>query len=155
ADAGWEVRTAGLLRLDQRHQIATFADFCNECGNCDVFCPEDGGPYVLKPRFFGSREEWERHAALDGFFVRLDSSAGAAGETEVYGRVDGKQFHLRVEGDKASFSGDGFALELDRKAPSVRPRGRADGVVDLTYYHILELVLEAIVTSGDVNYVSV
>ncbi|RMH14464.1 MAG: glutamate synthase, partial [Planctomycetota bacterium] len=42
---GWHAREEGVLELTQRHQIANFADFCNECGNCDVFCPEDGGPY--------------------------------------------------------------------------------------------------------------
>jgi putative selenate reductase len=34
--------------------IGNVADLCNDCGNCDVFCPEDGGPQRLKPRFFAS-----------------------------------------------------------------------------------------------------
>ena len=62
--------------IEKKHQIANFADFCNECGNCDVFCPEDGGPYVVKPRFFGSEETFARFATHDGFF---------ASKTEVLG----------------------------------------------------------------------
>ncbi|GIS37006.1 MAG: hypothetical protein Ct9H90mP9_0360 [Pseudomonadota bacterium] len=50
--------------LEKKHQIANFADFCNECGNCDIFCPEDGGPYVLKPRFFGSRESFREFRTM-------------------------------------------------------------------------------------------
>ncbi len=65
---------AGLFEVKKQHQIANFQDFCNECGNCDTFCPEDGGPYVEKPRFFGSLEAWRAWPARDGFFAaRADS----------------------------------------------------------------------------------
>ena len=50
----------GRFEVHERHQIATFQDFCNDCGNCDTFCPEDGGPYLEKPRFFGSLEAFRR-----------------------------------------------------------------------------------------------
>ena len=43
-DGSWSVEESGKLVLEKKHQIANFADFCNECGNCDIFCPEDGGP---------------------------------------------------------------------------------------------------------------
>ena len=52
--------------IDQEHQIANYADFCNECGNCDTFCPEYGGPYIKKPGFYGSRG---RRRMRDGFVV--------------------------------------------------------------------------------------
>jgi putative selenate reductase len=58
----------GLFEVKKAHQIGSFQDFCNECGNCDTFCPEDGGPYLEKPRFFGSMDAWAR-LARDGFFV--------------------------------------------------------------------------------------
>ena len=31
------------------YQLAVFADFCNECGNCERWCPEIGAPYRVKP----------------------------------------------------------------------------------------------------------
>ncbi|MHC4767240.1 MAG: glutamate synthase, partial [Planctomycetota bacterium] len=65
----WQCREGSSFGLTKKHQIAIFADFCNECGNCDVFCPEDGGPYLVKPQFFGSAAEFERFADRDGFFV--------------------------------------------------------------------------------------
>jgi putative selenate reductase len=66
---GVAVAAAVPVRITETHQLANFADFCNECGNCDVFCPEDGGPYVLKPRFFGSEAEMNRHPGHDGIVV--------------------------------------------------------------------------------------
>jgi len=40
-------RRDGAPRDPRDAQIGNFADFCNDCGNCDVFCPEDGGPYLI------------------------------------------------------------------------------------------------------------
>ena len=44
--------------IEKAMQIACYADFCNECGNCDTFCPEYGGPYIEKPSFFGTLESF-------------------------------------------------------------------------------------------------
>ena len=72
---GW--REAGRLpyRALKPTQIAIFADACNDCGNCDVVCPEDGGPQIEKPRFFGGLESWRRAAPLTGFVFTREGSA--------------------------------------------------------------------------------
>ena len=31
---------------------AVLAELCNECGNCQVFCPETGDPAKVKPALF-------------------------------------------------------------------------------------------------------
>ncbi|MDX1503942.1 MAG: glutamate synthase, partial [Thermoanaerobaculia bacterium] len=36
---GWEWRPGDPLKLARRHQIGTFLDVCNECGNCDICIP--------------------------------------------------------------------------------------------------------------------
>ncbi len=41
-----------ILEINQLYQIAIFADFCNQCGNCATFCPTAGKPYQDKPRIF-------------------------------------------------------------------------------------------------------
>ncbi len=49
--------------------ICFFAELCNECGNCLVFCPEVGDPAVIKPRLY---LDPDRFAAADdgqGFLV--------------------------------------------------------------------------------------
>ena len=57
-------------------QIVNFADFCNDCGNCDVFCLEDGAPYLLKPRVFVNRERWLRDAPRDAVLIEPDAVSG-------------------------------------------------------------------------------
>jgi len=45
--------------VDQTVQTMNIADFCNECGNCDTFCPTAGAPYKDKPRFWIDREGFQ------------------------------------------------------------------------------------------------
>jgi putative selenate reductase len=60
-----------VFQLAKGRQFANYADACNDCGNCDVFCPEDGGPYVEKPRFFGSLETYRKYAGANGFYIEF------------------------------------------------------------------------------------
>ncbi|HUL59305.1 MAG TPA: hypothetical protein VLU43_08530, partial [Anaeromyxobacteraceae bacterium] len=125
--AGFRAEAAGAVRFAEEHQIANFADACNDCGNCDVMCPEDGGPYVLKPRFFGTVEAWTR-AGLDGFALER-----APGGIRVHGRFDGRAFLLEPAGPRVRYRGDGFDLRLDPRDPAGTAEGTAAGPVDLTY----------------------
>jgi putative selenate reductase len=149
---GFTATAAEAIAVTKKHQIGNFADFCNECGNCDVFCPEDGGPYVIKPRFFGRRADWHALPDHDGFFVEQQGSVRT-----VLGRFGGQAFEARIEssegGAKAWFSGQGFAVEFDRADPAGTVQGRADGEVDLTYFNLMDLVSSAVLAAGD-NYVS-
>ncbi|MCB9250360.1 MAG: hypothetical protein H6613_18330 [Ignavibacteriales bacterium] len=40
------------LNIEQTNQIFNIGDFCNECGNCNTFCPTSGAPYITKPKFY-------------------------------------------------------------------------------------------------------
>ncbi len=40
------------FKINQTTQIVNIADFCNECGNCNTFCPTSGAPYKEKPHFY-------------------------------------------------------------------------------------------------------
>jgi putative selenate reductase len=147
-DGTFELEQQGALKTEKRHQIAIFADFCNECGNCDVFCPEDGGPYALKPRFFGSLEEWKRHAKLDGFFAER-----TAGGERIVGRIRGRESVLLVEGDQLAWRGEGFDLRCQREAPAATLRGTASGEVDLTWLLVLDRLRSAVLASGSASFV--
>lgn len=60
-------------------QYALWADACNECGNCELWCPEAGAPQLVKERVFSRREDLEREPAsreglvpaADGLQARL------------------------------------------------------------------------------------
>ncbi|MGE5813786.1 MAG: glutamate synthase, partial [Acidobacteriota bacterium] len=101
----WVVREEGRLTLTEKHQIGNFADFCNDCGNCDVFCPEDGGPYIVKPRFFGSEERWRQPGAGDGFYVAPGDRSDI-----VLGRFAGAEFQVEFGDGCVYYSGTGFAV---------------------------------------------
>jgi putative selenate reductase len=85
--------------IDERHQLATYVDFCNACGNCDVFCPEDGGPYVMKPHWFGSARSFEAETKLEGFYLEQPRV--------IAGRFGGRRVRLELGEDGRAVYEDG------------------------------------------------
>ncbi|MGB1274696.1 MAG: glutamate synthase, partial [Nannocystaceae bacterium] len=148
ADGTFTANVGEPIRVTKKHQIGNFADFCNECGNCDIFCPEDGGPYVIKPRFFGTREDWQLYANQNGFYMRRDGQA----ET-IHARISGQEFEVVRTGEAVRYCGDGFELTFTASDPARTAKGTSSGEVDLTYYHIIRLIADGVHNSG-LNYVS-
>jgi putative selenate reductase len=56
------VKTESNFRITQKNQILTIGDFCNECGNCNTFCPTNGAPYKTKPMFYLTEENFNNEA---------------------------------------------------------------------------------------------
>ncbi|MFA5804801.1 MAG: putative selenate reductase subunit YgfK [Melioribacteraceae bacterium] len=50
-----------------QYQIIHLDQLCNECGNCETFCPYQGAPYKEKFTFFKNENDYT-HSAKDGFF---------------------------------------------------------------------------------------
>lgn len=118
-------------------QWATYADFCNECGNCDVFCPEDGGPYKIKPRFFGSRETFDEISPQDAVLVEKQT---------VTARIDGLVHTLEILSDSVKFSDGIIDVELshDHQVVSAKVVRKQEGhVMELWRYHAMRLLREA------------
>ena len=86
--------------LKEEHQIAVFAAACNDCGNCDVFCPEHGGPYAAKPRVHSQLGQFEVESPRDGVWL-------SAGGLLAQGRFAGAAAALEITSDGASLSGNG------------------------------------------------
>jgi putative selenate reductase len=146
-DGAWIAREDGRLVLGKKHQIANFADFCNECGNCDVFCPEDGGPYLIKPRFFGTRADFDARPDRDGFFMDRQGE-----EAVLHGRFEGSAYRLSRAGARLRFAGPGFELTLDPDDVPASLEGEAAGEVDLTWMRILMLIRDAAYGQGALHY---
>jgi putative selenate reductase len=146
---GWTQRQDGTLSVEQRHQIGNYADFCNECGNCDVFCPEDGGPYILKPRFFGTLDHWSRLTTHDGFHLARHPDRDV-----VHGRFNGMEYRLEVAAGTAGYFGKGFELHFAEAQPEVVHAGHAEIEVDLTYFHIMNWLRRAVLDGKQINYVN-
>jgi putative selenate reductase len=150
AGDSWSTTRLDPVVIREEHQIGNFADFCNDCGNCDVFCPEDGGPYVMKPRFFGSLRAFE-DSALSGFYLERDG-----GRRIVHGRFAGGSYRLELgaDGSSARYSGDKFDLSFDRGDPEGTLRGKAEGEVDLTYFRLMDILQQALLENGGTGWVS-
>jgi putative selenate reductase len=149
AGSGFTLESLGTTPVEKPHQIANFADACNECGHCDVMCPEDGGPYVVKPRFFGSVEAWAAAPTRDGFaLVRTEDGV------RMHGRFGARAFVVDRGAGPLRYRGEGFDLRLDLSDPAGTARGQANGPVDLGFLRIMERLREAVTAPGAVNFVS-
>jgi putative selenate reductase len=128
------------FELARDRQWAVFADFCNECGNCDTFCPEHGGPHQVKPRFFGSRESFEAAEPGDGFLIE-------EGGLRTLARFRGTLHELVREEGGARFRDEAIEVELDREHRVIAARARRPDeghVLPLWRYHAMTTLRDAV-----------
>jgi putative selenate reductase len=174
---GWREIDRRLYRAMKSTQIAIFADACNDCGNCDVFCPEDGGPYIEKPRFFGSLDAWRRSAPLTGFVLERDHEVFtlrgrlAEGEFALSRVPDSAQAVLETPAAMVTVNWHSHevlaARHRESPVPLAPPNPGASGpgeggspqppvlvVVDLSAYMTLRLLLDALMRPHRVNFVN-
>ena len=140
--------SGGVLHVVKARQFANYADACNECGNCDVFCPEEGGPFAEKPRFYGSLETFRRDAGQNGFYV--DHARRA-----IHGVIAGEAYVLTEDqaADRAYFERDGVEVEI--RLSDSRPLGwTRPCTLDMLPYLKLKLLLESISDPRHANFVN-
>jgi len=150
-----EPADADRFVVRRQHQLAHFADLCDDCGNCDLVCPEDGSPTLDKPRLFASLESWRGDGGA-GFHVRLGTRPG------IWGRFgDGGEHFLQLdlERGEALFKTQGLDIEIElatHRARGVRSTtGAADGArVDMRVYHVLRTLLEAMRDPARIHWVN-
>ena len=142
-DGDWQITKGEPLEVAEAHQLGNFTDFCNECGNCDIFCPELGGPYKLKPRFHSSLARFEADTTQDGLYLT---------PTEAYGRFEGEVYNASVHSGRVQYSGPGFSVSFEADSPETTLQGDADGSVDLTYWRLLTIVRDSVYADGEINY---
>jgi putative selenate reductase len=104
-DGGFRREPGVGFAIVKEHQLAVIHGACNECSNCEVYCPEEGAPFVIKERIFLNREDYDASAGQDGFFRE--------GKT-LYARLEGRELHLvpEHEDQRATVTGDGLRLEF-------------------------------------------
>jgi putative selenate reductase len=146
----------GVLRIMKAHQLANYADACNDCGNCDIFCPEDGGPQVEKPRFFGSSETWEADAGANGFYIDWDART-------IHGTLAHQRYLLNVDAaaGRAWFHRTDAAVEIrlsDNQVLAWRATdsaGPPPSTLDMLPYFKLKLLMESIGDPRHVHFANV
>lgn len=153
---GWSKTAGGNFRIEEVHQIANFADACNDCGNCDVFCPEGGGPYVAKPRFFGSLNSFRHSKTLSGFYLDIQQNSST-----LTGRFKDQEFELTWEPvlDRYVFSSGAASIETNASTHEIRRASLIDTteprVIDMQYYHAMSVLLKGVLDTSRVNFVNI
>jgi putative selenate reductase len=152
---GWNKTEGGNFRIEKVKQIANFADACNDCGNCDVFCPEDGGPYIEKPRFFGSLNSFKHNKNLSGFYLDVKTKSST-----LTGRFKDREFELTWDSipDTYVFRSDCAALETNATTHEIIRASLINsipGVIDMQYYHAMTALLRGMLNSRHVNFVNI
>ncbi|MFQ5806569.1 MAG: glutamate synthase [Phycisphaerae bacterium] len=156
-DGSWRDGPPRRYAIARDTQIACYADFCNECGNCDTFCPEYGGPHVAKPSFHGSVETWARAAPRDGFVLKEMPEGGW-----IRGRVKGRLYQLTyvrqtqqylyddgvVEARLSGWGHHAIGLRLLNALP-------AEHQLDLGIYHTLRYLRDGVLDPRRVNQINV
>ena len=148
----------GVFKVAKAHQLANYADACNDCGNCDVFCPEDGGPYVEKPRFFGSLETYRKYAGRNGFYIAFEGD-----QTTIHGTIAGTSYQLSLNPllDRAWFSNGSAEVEIQSSQDvpvgwKLKTGIPATGyMLDMLPYLRLKLLAESIRDPRHVNFANV
>jgi putative selenate reductase len=146
----------GRFEVRERHQIAVFQDFCNDCGNCDTFCPEEGGPYLEKPRFFGTLDGWHRWRERDGFFLAREGE-----DVRVWARLRGREYALEIDRAKgrAVFTDGALRLEIDHPHRRIlraeaEPGAPEGHVLDVSAYLATALALDGVLDPSRANPVN-
>lgn len=97
----------GIFEVNQKHQIINIANFCNECGNCNTFCPSSGAPYMDKPKLYLTQSSF--NAAESGYFLEKVN-----GVEKLQCKGNAKLFSLSSKSDGWLFEGDGIEAVLSR-----------------------------------------
>lgn len=138
--------------LKQKFQIANLADFCNECGDCDTYCPEHGGPFIEKPRFFFSEASYQRFNSYDGFYFPDSNS--------LKGRIAGKEYLLAFNPDTQIYLWKNGAVEFLLAADHRLVSGinfielKQGEEIDMQPYYTMRVLLDGILSDPQ-NYPAV
>ncbi len=105
--------------IETEHQLAVFEGACNECSNCEMYCPEHGAPFLLKEQVFLSEEAFDADVR-DGFYLTGDT---------LHCRIGGRTTVLQrpVGSDTAVLVADGVELDIDWASLVVIGTRVADG----------------------------
>ena len=151
---GWRKTETGRFKIEEAEQLANFADACNDCGNCDVFCPEDGGPYVEKPRFFSSLDSFNHQKDLSGFYLDINKN-----RSTLTGRFDDREFELSwdPDGDTYIFRSNSAAIETDAQTHEINNASlinSSTAKVDLQFYYAMSTLMRGLLNTQRVNFVN-
>ncbi|MCL5286932.1 MAG: 4Fe-4S binding protein, partial [Acidobacteria bacterium] len=143
-------KPAKTFAIRESHQLAVVDGLCNECSNCDVYCPEQGAPYLLKERVFLSLDDFRAAPMRNGFCRQ---------ENTLFARLGGADYFLvpEPERNRATLCGEGFHLDLQWEPLEVcagRLTNSGEIEFDTALLWRMKTVWESIFHSGTPNMVN-
>ncbi|MFN0151314.1 MAG: glutamate synthase [bacterium] len=147
----------GIFRVERAEQWGTYADFCNECGNCDVFCPEEGGPYIEKARIFSCEETYAAVAPASGFLIERGAS-----HQSIRGRIGGREYWLEIDdgANVARFHDEFVDVDADPSTGATRAVRARDGAplhhsLSMRVFFVMRTLLRGVLDPRRANYTNV
>ncbi|NHZ87249.1 MAG: FAD-dependent oxidoreductase, partial [Planctomycetia bacterium] len=101
ANGEFTISNLAPIVFEQKTQIITIGDFCNECGNCDT-CPTAGAPYKTKPHIFLTKESFLQEP--EGYYIIED---------KIYYKNDNFIEIMKIEGDHLLLSNNYLSAIFD------------------------------------------
>ncbi len=92
-----KLKNGTIFQISQHRQILHLNALCNECGNCETFCPYNGAPYKDKLTMFFNKDEFQ-HNDKTGFLLHKDNNAWIA-ECKTNGEI----FEIKSQKDREYF----------------------------------------------------
>jgi putative selenate reductase len=112
------VSRVGTVTVRQPFQVVNIADFCNECGNCETFCPTAGAPYKDKYKVHLHRESFEAYGTGVHFTSASRMEAMIDGVAAVFDTEDkGMTYEdagIRMTFDPATLDITGIVWKTDK-----------------------------------------
>ncbi len=133
----------GTFRISKQTQIGNLFEFCNECGNCDTFCPESGGPFKAKPSFFIYQRHFNEAIDQDGYYFENPALLLA--------RLNGRLFSLQLGAhqEELIWKNETGTFTFDIKGNLVAYEGAASAEVDNRIFLEMKTIFEGIRSQPD------
>ncbi len=126
------------FEVKQKYQILHLADWCNQCGNCDTFCPSSGAPYLEKPHLYLDRKTFDNEK--DGYFLDMKNEIPVLlcyRENQIYSFIRMNEFF--------QFETDNFTLKLKSESfeiVDVEVKEKINFEVDLEIAAEMQIILQ-------------
>jgi len=103
-----QIQDDGYFEVNQKYQILNIANFCNECGNCNTFCPTNSAPYKEKPKFWLTKTSFDK--ADEGFYFKLSGNT-----KELFHKRDEVISSLTEDSEIFTFKSNDIVALLNKK----------------------------------------
>ncbi len=133
-----QITKEGVFQIKKQTQIGNLFEFCNECGNCDTFCPESGGPYKTKPHFFIYEQTFLEEKNRDGYFFENPWLLHLRSNGRIY------TLQMDAEADIFIWKGEDWQFIFDAKGAFLSYSGPDQNKINDKLFLEMKVVFEGI-----------